>query len=173
MNPSLVVGQRQERVALGTLETLTVALLAAMIPVWLVFQVVEIQALFPPIGMLYAVGSAVVAGVILLGRKRWGPALAAAWGTAMMIPEGIPAIDHLLHWDDLHGHFAHYLLIMTFFPLAVTLVATGIAATVQNDRGTSPARLHSGRLRKVLLGLVTLILVANAVTIALYALDIP
>jgi hypothetical protein len=173
MNPSLVVGQRHVRVAPSTLESLTVGLLTSMILIWIVFQVVEIKALFPPIGILYAVGSAGIAGVVLLGRKRWSPALAAAWGIAMMIPESMPAIDHMLHWDDLYSHFAHYLLIMTFFPLAITLVATGIAATLQNYRGTSSVRLDSGLLRKALFGVLTLIVIANAVTIALYAFDIP
>jgi len=173
MNSSLVVGQRHDRVALSTLESLTVGLLTSMIPIWLVFQALGIQALFPPIGILYAIGSAIVAGVMLFWGKRWSPALAAAWSSAMMIPESMPAIDHLLHWDDLYSHFDHYLLIMTFFPLAITLLATGIAATIENYRGTSPAWLGAGPLRKALPAVLAVIVVANAVTIVLYAFDVP
>jgi hypothetical protein len=118
-------------------------------------------------------GSAIIAGTIMLGRQRWSPALAAGWGLLMMIPESIPAIGHLLHWNDLYTHFGHYLIIMTFFPLAILLVAVGIGATVQNARHQPADRRAPHWLRGALLGVGTLILAANTVTIVLYAFRIP
>lgn len=140
MDGTMIVGQRAARTPLSTLERLTVGLLAGMVPIWIAFQVLDLQALFPPIGIVYALGSILVLGAVLLTSKRWSPALAAGWGAAMMIPESIPAIGHLLHWGDIYTHFAHYLLIMTFFPLAIALVATGIWATVQNYKHGQPDR---------------------------------
>ena len=173
MNLAVGVGRRAERSTLSALETLTVGILAGMILIWLSFQVVDLQALFPPIGILYALGSIIVAGTIMLGRWQRSPALAAGWGLLMMIPESVPAIGHLLDWNDLYTHFAHYLIIMTFFPLAILLVAAGIGATIQNARREPGDRRAPRWLRGALLGVGTLILVSNAVTVLLYAFRIP
>ncbi len=158
---------------LTALERLTVGLLAAMVPIWILFQVLVERALFPPIGPVYALGSIAVASAMLRSRKRWSPAVAAGWGVTMMLPESIPAIPHLLHWNDIYTHFAHYVLIMTFFPLAIALVATGIGATVQNYRRDEEDRRAPGWLRDAALGVASLILVANAVTLVLHAYRIP
>lgn len=173
MNTALVVGQRTEREALSTLEKLLVATLAAMVLIWIPFQVLDIRALFPPIGTLYAIGSIIIAGAILLSRKRWCPVLAAGWGVLMTIPESTPAFDHLLHWNDIYTHFTHYLIIMTFFPLVIVMVATGIGATVQNYRRPAQDRHAPDWLRASLLGVMTLIIIANLVTVTLYAFQIP
>ncbi len=173
MNAVIVVGKPTEGRALRPLETVTVGILAGMVLIWAMFQVVEIQALFPPIGILYALGSIVVAGAILLTRSHWSPALAAGWGAMMMIPESILAIKHLIHWDEIYTHFGHYLIIMTFCPLAIALVAAGIAATVQNYKHEPQDRRAPHWLRGTVLGVVTLVLVANIVTVALYAFHIP
>ncbi len=158
---------------LTTLEQLTVGLLIGMVLIWTTFQVVGVRALFPPIGIVYALGSIAVAGAMLRSRKRWSPAIAAGWGVAMIIPEGMAARSHLLHWNEIYTHFDHYLLIMTFFPLAIALVATGIGATVQNYRREREDRRAPDWLRGAALGVATLILVANAVTVILYASKIP
>ena len=173
MSSAVLVGKRTERGTLSALETLTVGILAGMVLIWITFQVVEIQALFPPIGILYALGSAIIAGVMVLGHRPWSPAVAAGWGVLMMIPESIPAMGHLLHWNDIYTHFGHYLIIMTFFPLAIGLVAAGIGATVQNVRREPEDRRAPHWLRGALLGVVALILVANTATVALYAFHIP
>lgn len=156
-----------------TLEQLTAGLLAGMVLIWITFQVVGIRALFPPIGIVYALGSIAVAGTLRRGRKRWSPAIAAGWGAAMMIPESMPAISHLLNWNEIYTHFDHYLLIMTFFPLAIALVAAGIGATVQNYRSEREDQRTPNWLRGAALGVATLILVGNAVTVILYAYNIP
>ena len=173
MNLAVGVGRRAERSTLSALETLTVGILTGMILIWLSFQVVDLQALFPPIGILYALGSAIVAGTIMLGRWQRSPALAAGWGLLMMIPESMPAIGHLLDWNDLYTHFSHYLIIMTFFPLAILLVAAGIGAAIQNAGREPEDRRAPHWLRGALVGVGMLILVANAVTVLLYAFRIP
>jgi hypothetical protein len=173
MSSAIAVGQRTERVSLSPLEDLTVGILAGMVLVWITFQVVDLQALFPPIGILYALGSIAVAGAIVFSRRHWSPALASGWSVMMMIPESLPAIEHLLHWDDIYTHFGHYLIIMTFFPLAFALVASGIGATVQNYKRESQDRHAPDWLRTAVLGLITLIVLANALTIGLYIFDIP
>ena len=155
------------------LKRLTAALLMAMVPIWITFQVLGIRALFPPIGNVYALGSIAVAGTLLRSRKRWSPGIASGWSVAMMIPESIPAISHLLHWSEIYTHFDHYLLIMTFFPLAIALVAAGIGATVQNYRSEREDRRAPNWLRGAALGMATLVLTANAVTVILYAYNIP
>jgi hypothetical protein len=172
MSSAIAVGQRTERTPLSTLESLTVGILAGMVLVWITFQVVDLQALFPPIGILYALGSIAAAAAILLSRRHWSPALAAGW-SVMMIPESIPAVEHLLDWNDFYTHFGHYLIIMTFFPLAIALVASGIGATVQNYNHEPQDRQAPDWLQSAILGVVTLVLVANAVTVALYAFHIP
>jgi len=173
MSSAVIVGHRAEQGALSVLETLTVGILAGMVLIWLSFQGVEIQALFPPIGILYALGSAIVAVTMVLGHRRWSPALAAGWGLLMMIPESIPAIGHLLHWNGIYTHFGHYLIIMTFFPLAILLVVAAIGATVQNSRREPGDHRAPHWLRDTLLGVVALIFVANVMTVVLYAFRIP
>ncbi len=158
---------------LTTLEQLTAGLLIGMVLIWTTFQVVGVRALFPPIGIVYTLGSIAVAGAMLSSRKRWSPAIAAGWGVVMIIPEGIATSSHLLHWSEIYTHFDHYLLIMTFFPLVIALVATGIGATLQNYRREREDRRAPNWLRGAALGVVTLILVANAVTVILYAYKIP
>jgi hypothetical protein len=98
---------------------------------WVWFQIFSIEALFPPIGPLYALGCLVVAGVIAK-RHRWAPALGAGWSVVMLAIESVPAIDHLLHWDEVYSHLAHYLLLTVFVPMAVFIVITGVSATRQN-----------------------------------------
>lgn len=124
MNATITVPQRTRREALSALERAAVGILLTMAVIWTVFQVIEIQALFPPIGLLYTIGSAVIAVVMLLGRKRWSPGLAAGWAVLMMIPESLPAIGHLTNWDEIYTHFAHYLIIVTFFPLAIAAMTS-------------------------------------------------
>jgi hypothetical protein len=135
--------------------------------------VLEIGALFPPIGVLYAIGSIIVLAAIFFSRKPWAPALAAVWGAMMLTPESIPASGHLLHWHDIYTHFGHYLVIMTFFPLAIALVVTGIAAAVQNTRMPVSARQTPSWLRGLVVGTVAFIVAGNAVTVILYALNVP
>lgn len=173
MSSALAVEQRTERAPLSTLENLTVGILAGMVLVWITFQVVDLQALFPPIGILYALGSIAVAGTIAFSRRHWSPALAAGWSVMMMIPESVLALEHLLHWDDIYTHFGHYLIIMTFFPLAFALVASGIGATVQNYKREPQDRHAPDWLRSAVLGLIAFIVLANALTIGLYVFDIP
>lgn len=173
MNPTVVVGQRTERAPLSTLENLTAGILAGMVLIWITFQVVELQALFPPIGILYALGSMAVAGAILFSRRQWSPALAAGWSVMMMIPESVPAAGHMLHWEDIYTHFSHYLIIMTFFPLAIALIATGIGATIQNYTREPHNRPAPDWLRIAVQSLTAVIVVANALVIALYLLEIP
>ncbi len=173
MSTAIAMRQRTERTPLNTLENLNVGILAIMVLVLITFQVVDLQALFPPIGILYALGSIAVAAVIVFGRRIWSPALAAGWSVVMMIPESLPAIEHLLHWGDLSTHFGHYLVIVTFFPLAFALIAAGVGATVQNYKRQPHDRPAPDWLRSALLGLIAFIVVANAVTITLYAFDIP
>jgi len=173
MSIAIASRQRTERTPLSTLENLIVGILGMMVLVWITFQVVDLQALFPPIGILYALGSIAMAAVIVFSRRLWSPALAAGWSVVMMIPESLPAVEHLLHWDDLSTHFGHYVVIMTFFPLAFALVAAGVGATVQNYRHEPQDRVAPDWLRSAVLGLIAFIVVANAVTIILYALDIP
>ncbi len=168
-----VVHQPAAREAFTPLERLTVGLLMGMVLIWTTFQVVEVQAIFPPIGIVYALGSIAVTGVMLRSRRGWIPSVAAGWGVTMMIPESIPAISHLLHWSELYTHFGHYLLIMTFFPLAIALVAAGIGATLQNSRREREAQRTPEWLQGAAVGVAALILVANAVTLILYAYKIP
>ncbi|MDP9469298.1 MAG: hypothetical protein M3Q71_01335 [Chloroflexota bacterium] len=158
---------------LTALERLTAGLLAGMVLLWTTFQVVEIRALFPPIGIVYALGSIAVAGATLHSWRRWSPSLAAGWTAVTMIPESIPAISHLLDWTEIYTHFGHYLLIMTFFPLAITLVAAGVGATVQNYRRERQDRRAPNWLRSALLGVAAVILVGNAVTLVLHAYKVP
>lgn len=159
----------------SALDSTALALLGAMAAIWAVFQVVEIRALFPPIGILYALGSIAVAAVLFRVRKTWAPAVASAWAVLMMVPESIPAVGHLLDWSELYSHFGHYLIIMTFFPLALLLAVVGIAATRRN-RAAAVTGLDAATpswLRGALTGVATFIVVANVVTILLYALEIP
>jgi hypothetical protein len=173
MSTAISVQRQADAAARTSLESLAIGILAAMVLVWIPFQVIEIQAIFPPIGILYAVGSIAIAAVIRFTRKRWSPALAAAWGLLMMIPESGPAIGHLRDWSELDGHFGHYLVIMTFFPLALALIATGTLATLRAYRDEAPQQEIPSRLRQALLAGAALIVVANLVTIALYLFDIP
>ena len=159
----------------SALESVVLALLGANAAIWITFQVVEIKAPFPPIGILYALGSLIIAGVLLRSRKPWVPALASAWAVLTMIPESIPAVGHLLDWSELYTHFGHYLIIMTFFPLALLMAATGIAATVRN-RATAGADVDApvpSWLRTAVTGVIAFVVVANLVTIILYVLEIP
>jgi hypothetical protein len=172
MNQGITIGQRAREEALGALDRTLAGILASMALIWSAFQVVEIQAVFPPIGILYALGSTAIAAVIVVGRPAWGPALAAGWGALMMVPESIPAIGHLTDWSEIYSHFVHYLVIVTFFPLAIALVATGIGATVRIRRGAD-TRQAPAWLPPALLALAALIAVANTVVIALYTFDIP
>jgi hypothetical protein len=155
----------------STLETVMLALLGVITVIWTVFQIVEIKTLFPPIGILYAAGSIILIGLLVRVCKPWMPAVVAAWAVLTMIPESLPAIEHLLDWSELYTHFGHYLIIMTFFPLAFLLVAVGIATTVQN-RASAVTDAPSW-LRPAVTGVVALIVTANIVTIVLYALEIP
>jgi hypothetical protein len=173
MNTVMTIERTGERGVSSPLERTVKGILIAMVPIWVAFQALEIGALFPPIGVLYAVGSMVVLAAIFASRKPWAPAMAAVWGAMMLTPESIPASGHLLHWDDLSTHFGHYLVIMTFFPLALALVATGIAAAVQNTRTPPAARPAPRWLRGLAIGTVTLIVAGNAATVILYALDVP
>jgi hypothetical protein len=173
MNTTMTIERHAERSAMSALERVVMSILAAMVPIWLVFQVLEIGAPFPPIGVLYAVGSIVVLGAMLYSRKPWAPVLAAVWGAMMLTPESIPASGHLLHWNDLYSHFGHYLVIMTFFPLAIALVVTGIAAAVQNSRNPASERPAPRWLRGLAIGTVTLMAIGNGVIVILYAFNIP
>lgn len=155
------------------LDTVIIALLGVMAAIWTVFQIVEIKAPFPPIGILYALGSVILAVVLLRSRKTWVPAVVAGWAAVTMIPESIPAIDHLRDWSELYTHFGHYLIIMTFFPLAILLVVVSVVATVRNREATGADAPAPTWLRPALLGVSAFIIVANAVTIVLYALEIP
>lgn len=157
----------------SALETTVLAILAAMVVIWIVFQIAAIQSPFPPIGILYALGSVIVGGVLIRVQKPWTPAVASAWALLMMVPESLPAIEHMLDWSELYSHFDHYLLIMTFFPLAALLAVAGIAATRQNRSlavtgADAPA---PSWLRTAVASVVAFIVVANLVTIALYAFE--
>ncbi len=173
MNSTLALGQRTRSTALSPLEGTTVGILLAMVLVWTTFQIVEIRALFPPIGTLWALGSAVIATVIVLGHRSWSPALAAGWAVLVMIPESIPAIGHLTDRSEIYTHFGHYLVIATFFPLALALVATGTLATIQNRQHAPDNRPAPAWLPRAAAGTVSLIVIANAAVVALYLLDIP
>lgn len=170
---AISVRQHTERSTPISLERLVLGTLLAMVFVWIPFQIVEIRSIFPPIGILYALGSIIVAGVVLMSRRAWAPAIASAWGVMMMIPETMPAIGHLTHWNEIYTHFGHYLVIMTFFPLAIALIAAGAVATVQNYTREPNDRYAPDWLPGALIGLIALIVIANAVTIGLYAFDIP
>ena len=159
--------------ARNAFERYVVALLGAIAMIWIVFQVVEIRAPFPPIGILYAVGSIAVAGLVVRGGKTWAPAVAAGWAVLMIIPESIPAIGHLRDWSELYTHFGHYLVIVTFFPLAALLAAVGIAATAQNRAITDAGEVAPAWLRVARIGVLSFIVVANLITIMLYVLEIP
>jgi hypothetical protein len=89
----------------STLETVMLALLGVITVIWTVFQIVEIKALFPPIGILYAAGSIILIGLLVRVHKPWMPAVVAAWAVLTMIPESLPAIEHLLDWSELYTHF--------------------------------------------------------------------
>lgn len=173
MSSVVSFGQRAQREALSVLESLAVGILLAMVLIWTIFQVVELQSVFPPIGILYALGSIMITAVIVVGRRRWSPALAAGWAVLMLIPESIPAIGHLTEWSEIYTHFAHYLIIMTFFPLAMALATIGIMATVQNYRHEPENRPAPNWLRGAMLAVASFIVIANAVVVALYLFDIP
>lgn len=159
------------RSARSAFETLAIVLLGAISVIWIVFQVVEIGGPFPPIGILYALGSIAVAAMLIRLRKPWTPSVASGWAALMMIPESIPAVGHLRDWSELYTHFGHYLVIMTFFPLAALVVVVGLAATAQN-RAISGTGAPSW-LRVALVSVSVFIIVANAITIMLYAFEIP
>ncbi len=173
MNSVITVGQRTQREALSALERTVVGILLAMVLIWTAFQVMDVQSLFPPIGILYALGSIIVAAVILLNHKSWSPALAAGWAVLMLIPETVPAVRHLIDWSDIYTHFGHYLIIMTFFPLAIALMALGVGSTIQNRRHEAHDRHAPSWLSTAMPAMVALIIVANAVVVALYLLEIP
>jgi len=168
-----IAARQHEQKAAGersALDTAILAVLFAMVLVWIPFQVTEIRALFPPIGILYAVGSILVAGAVLMVRKPWSPLIASAWGALMMVPETGPAIGHLRDWSDLTGHFGHYLVIMTFFPLALALIVFGVAATSRTYRGL--AQQAPAWLRTAAIGIASVIVIADAVVIVLRILDL-
>jgi hypothetical protein len=167
---SIAVRQQHKTHERTALESAILGILFAMVLVWIPFQVTEIRSLFPPIGILYALGSVIVAGAVLMVRKPWSPLIASAWGALMMVPETGPAIGHLRDWSELAGHFGHYLVIMTFFPLALALVAFGIAATSRTYRGLD----HQAPtwLRTAAIGIVSFIVIADVVVIALRVLDL-
>ena len=152
------------------LQTAILGILLSMVVIWIPFQVIEIGSLFPPIGILYAVGSIIVATAIVRMRQPWSPAIASAWSLMMMAPEIGPAIGHLTDWSDLQGHFGHYLIIMTFFPLAIALFAFGVVATSRRYRGLE--RHAPAWLGKALALTIAFIVIADLVTIAIRVFDI-
>jgi hypothetical protein len=111
--------------------TITLGALLGLVALFLFQQVAIFGAWSPPVGLIQAAGTAVVA-LVVRSQWRWGPAVAVGWGVLLVVGS-LPMII-----ADLADPAAVTDFVFTLVALALitTVVVAGVAAA---RTGTRPS----------------------------------
>lgn len=118
--------QRRRR-PLTMLGKITLAALVALTLLFVFQQVVIFKAFFPPVGIVQAALTLLIAGIVVTGR-RWTPAVGALW-CGLLILGSLPIIIRDLGNP---GNVLDFVFTLVALLLILIGIVAGIAATVQN-----------------------------------------
>ncbi len=118
---------RRQRKPLTTLGKITLAALVALSLLFVFQQVVIFKTFFPPVGIVQAALTLLVAGIVVTGR-HWAPAVGALW-CGLLVVGSLPIIIRDIGNPGDVPDFAFTLLALSLILIGVV---AGIAATAQN-----------------------------------------
>jgi hypothetical protein len=119
--------QRQRR-PLTTFGKITLAALLALVVLFVFQQVAIFKAFFPPVGIVQAALTLLIAGIVATGR-RWTPAVGALW-CGLLVLGSLPMTIH--HLGNPGEDILDFVFTLVALLLILIGVVAGIAATVQN-----------------------------------------
>ncbi len=121
--------QARQRLPLTVPTKITLAALVALTLLFIFQQVVIFKAVFPPVGIVQATLTLLVAGIVSTGR-RWAAAVGALW-CGLLILGSLPIIIRDLGNP---GDVLNFVFTLAALVLILVGAVAGIAATSQNRR---------------------------------------